>query len=739
MDIDKRLNEIILRHDLDRHYPAFRPWLQAQEILREWAGTMKDPAVFVALRQQEIDYMKKIVAKDAGHEFVLVRPGTMGFLDNITAKRRYKIAAADLEKLRSCRKRWNIAASADSLFPLWLAQKGINSRPWQDVCLEKGVYVTDYLKFLPKEVVASEMIGGCHSDALALEYIEQAHYYAGTTERSLRELYEERLFFLSILLRDFPQAKQHIMHLPKDFAAAWREIENLLAEIGEAVKQRQARDILLFWVDAVSKKEFTQMPFLKMQTEKGVDFKESFCVTPYTHPTLKTLFCEKKVIDDASYTIDLIDENCSPLLQEVESNKYEFRSISGYWSEFADKYEIDAYYPRYKAASNLLWETLRQILLAEQPLMTLTHLFMETHEPNLPNVLGASNVFDWRRRYRLGRSKVDALLSFYDSFWPADAVKVFFSDHGRNVRLSRFHTFFLLVGREYRPRKVDEMFSYLDFSKLMIAVLRRVSEPWQGLGREYVEIQDLPMYNSKLIARIIKEKLEIELWFLGYRGVITREYMYFFFSVGREILMRRAAVGEPGIVPGEEDIADLEALPYLRRIARMDAAISMLADEKKLRYSKYYLEVYQRGIKQNERKIAIINEYFDSLPVHSVAIRTGGEHSWYLYSCLSATNREKIACFIDDDPECLCADLAVPVIKLAEVDFSMVDEVMLSSFLLRDFLRKEARGYASKAKVTDLYDVLERRGVICRRDFFLFEADASAYEVGFPFEEIERE
>lgn len=161
-----------------------------------------------------------------------------------------------------------------------------------------------------------------------------------------------------------------------------------------------------------------------------------------------------------------------------------------------------------------------------------------------------------------------------------------------------------------------------------------------------------------------------------------------------------------------------------------------IESDERFRYSQYMFKIYDRQRKYVYQRMKLIDSLFEKFPKHSVAIRTGGEHSAKLYESLSRESREKIGYFIDSNTECLCKKFGLPILVLEEIQQYDVNAIVLSSFVFLEELRKEAKNYVENIEVVDIYKQLELNGMSVKKNFFIdVDMPEEEWEVGYPFDE----
>lgn len=316
------------------------------------------------------------------------------------------------------------------------------------------------------------------------------------------------------------------------------------------------------------------------------------------------------------------------------------------------------------------------------------------------------------------------------------------SDHGRNNNsfFERTHTNLIIKGKNIEHKEIEGMFSYVRFSDMILQLLQvgRINE--DELTDEYVRLEYMDWYNGKPIYDWIKKKKKLQIFpQLGYQGVVTKEYIYAKYSIGKEVLLRRDNIVKAGndnfTLDDEIDVINAEELlPYFRS---MNIDITKVYEDGRFKYSKYLRKVYENYKKYNTMKYDLLNELFSTFENQSVALRMGGQHTIGVWKMLSEDNRKKINCIIDRNRDCAASVLGYPVVmSIDDVDFDDVKVCIPSSYAFRKRLSVEMKD--CPVGVINLYDYMEEHGLRFEREIYRCEVLPDwVYDVGFPFEDFE--
>lgn len=739
MDIDDKLDEIIIRYALDSGYPRYRKNIRAREIILGLTSAWSDgrKVICIATGQEDVLRFRMFVEKSDVQFVICNEKGVFGK----EWRDIYDTNALDSVNLDEADECWIISFYGAGQVGLYLRRRGIKYTDLYDYLAFCGInFDAPWQDFVKDHTARWGSENSQPVDPKIFELYDQRQKYLAAPKSPLGMMHLKNAFFLALSARDFILAEKIAGDADDSktgsaIKKAWHDTKKLLDDIKATLSKRHQRDILMFWLDALPYDDACRLPFIESVMRSGVCFDNMYTVTPYTHSTLKTLFCGKKAVDDASYRWDTIGRENSIVLNELERNGYIFRDMMGRWRQFTSETKTDKYHKFFSAASECLWETLRGLLLSDgNSIFGITHITAEAHAPSFFTGIDDADVLDPYKRRKGALEALDRQLCFYLGFMPRDTIKILMSDHGRSDFNTRFHVIFTIQSENIRSRRIGEICSYIDFHKILSQLLENGDVDEKNLIREYAEVQDLDYYNGAYIARLIRNKKPVSISLFGYHGIVTKENIYIRFNNGQEWLVPNDNTRlEPELLQQESDICDASLLPYFRRLVHADSMT--VADPEKRKYSAYIYKIYENAAGYNRKKLCLINQFFESLP-RRVAIRMGGNHTLQLCRILTAKNREKIVGIIDNNPKCISSRLGYPIVKIAEMDFSKTDAIVLSSYIFLDALRKEAACYPKKVIVADIYQYLSEHGMKFDGDFFKFIARENDYEVGFPFEEF---
>lgn len=571
---------------------------------------------------------------------------------------------------------------------------------------------------------------------IMLEYIACCTDIANCKDVAELKRQHKRMFFLTIYMRDFLMAEELInewedLKSQERISSAWKEIQNLLAQIKKAMEETQEDSIIWYWIDSLPEEEAKEMPYLQERAKHSVYFENAYTCTPFTTPTLESTLYGFRRVDDF-YNRENLPFNVPKILEE---HGYDFNIISRAFPTVKESIvteNIDNGMP----CSMVFWDMLNEILLSKKKGLFLAHALVELHSPcfylgmNNPEK-NASTI-----RHTEARKIVERQLKFYDDLLKKDLVRIYMSDHGfQAMPLSRVHVHFQVYQSDWSPEHVKGMYSHLDFSKILNFLIRKEKIQADEVTRTFAPFQDVDFYNKNLIQEAI-EKQYAE-WFLviSYKGIVTNNYSYVRYKTGQEYFLRKKGVKNiyhdtPMLESNTVEASDEELREARKLTGDFPAKID---NDEKFKYSKYLYKVYDNIVKTSRAAQKILNEYIASYPDKSLAIRSGGNHTLNLLLFLNGENKDKFSCIIDNNPKCFCKDFGIDIIDTEKPLPEGTKYILLSSKIYLDNLKKEANKLYPQYETIDIYDMLKQKGYDFHLDFF--HGLKSDYDVDFPFDE----
>lgn len=734
LDIDKRLNDIIFEYGLDCGYPNYRKGVMAEHYIKNLMfefRAMNKKVLCVATKREDIDYFS-FLDKHVG--------GNIDF--ELFDKRSFdKINLTEYDEV--------YAISLRYAYIVYLCQnKGIVCRSiYLDMKRQGLLFEQECYRICNPfyDDFTGEFSGQKYVEGIQIEHFLLKQYLAADCPAEEKFFYLKNIYFLSLCMRDFLNASKYISQIIEldiednskaVYVKSWKEIQGLLNQIKEVLKCRNKKDIIMNWLDAVGYGESDNMPFLNRCRKKGINFTNAFTVMPFTHETYKTIFKGTLPLSDY-FNMEKISDG--KLIKDVEKYGYRFKIISGYMNWFEASYESEVWHNSGASCSEILWDMLSCLVNMEEPVFLLGHLLMEGHDPNIySDMITSDFAHPKNRRCNNARLQMDKQLEYYAELLPSESMIIYMSDHGLESNLlERVHTNLIITGRKIKSRNIENMFSYVKFSDMILQLLQKENVTEEELTDDYVRLEYMDFYNGKAIYDIISQKKALNIFpYLGFQGIITKEYVYAKYNIGKEVLLRRDNIIMTGIdyFTLDDEIDEEELLPYFRG---MIFDTTKIYEDKRFKYSKYLRKIYEKYKSMPHKKQDILNDFFDTFESHSVALRGGGQHTIGMWRMLSEENRKKINCIIDRNQNCIANVLGYPIVKsVDDINFDDVKICIPSSYIFREEMLLEMKDYP--VYTVDLYDYMKEHGMDLKTEIYKCEVlPEKIYDVGFPFKDFE--
>lgn len=544
----------------------------------------------------------------------------------------------------------------------------------------------------------------------------------------------EKLFFISLLMKNFVRAEEWYLQLCTEnikWKSVWEEIATLLNRIKVQLEKKSNKHIIIYWLDHLPYEYAKDLPYLKSRRNHSAYFENAYTVTPFTHPTAKTMFCGINQMDNLGYKVKQITKQNSDILRVLEQRGYKLFVISKYFENYFEGAQEACGLRKREACSSIFWNLWQGVLDADEPTVFIAHALVETHSPTINTFSDNLKIETKEERLIQGAREFDIQLEFYDNTLGKSPYRFYLSDHGMWLFGKRYHTFLQVYHHDWEEQKIDKLFSLLDFSSLFQGVLEKQKIDVSSWDRDYAPLCDVAYYNKKMIGEILKKKDIYFPFYLAYKGVVTNKYIYIRFDGGYEWLVEKDNIlFEPFIF--EDTVRTKEQEEQLKELRRIvGVAPKDYINDEKFMYSKYLSRAFDNvRCTVNEMK-KLLNDAFLEYGEASIAIRSGGYHSLYLYHSLNMESRKKIGAIIDANENCMCAKLGLPVYSPSDILPQNISNILLSSYLHLDDLKKEATSNFSNYEIIDIYDCFQQHGIQIENDFFF--GKASDYEVEFPF------
>lgn len=730
MDIDKALNKLIFEYKIDRYNPAYRNFVKAQELIEKvYSGLMKNykEVVVVSDKWADIGYFCDFAGKKCRYLIVenpvLPNFGELSEFDNNEC---FLVASLEYRDELTTR----LSERVGTVLDLY------------DFFEDEGIYFEqNYYEIYPSGYHNFELNAGTEEYTefkMGVVFLNHRNRFKEAKTTSHKEKYLGRMIFDCAYNRDFLMLKECVdMYVglgygdSENYITFLKEVEALLLKIKWCFLERNKKDVVMYWLDALEYGDDKDvMPFLNSLDETALCMDNMYTVTPSTHPTFRTLFAKRRVIEEQSYNLKRMTKDDSRLIQELEKRGYSF-ACYGQWVKNEESFRANHYVYKNADFTYVFWTFLKDVMMEpEKKFFAVVHELFNTHYPYFS--FGYSDKYFTPANYipgmpredykqKMGRQHDEALeyvdkhLKYYADILPGNVVKLYMSDHGHTY-YGRYHVVMKLHQDNITPQRYDDMISLFDFDKFILGILDNNAVDADLLGREYVIVQDSEYRHYKYILDSINSLNISERGLLGYQGIITKDDLLICYREGvtfyPENYYRR-------FIKNGKIVTDVR-IDYLKE--RMSHNYVDLDSSDEFKYSRMAVNGLKKHflrIKDEEdRKWQLINKAIaNGVNTGITAIRGGGAHTEKLLMLLSGDIREKIDYVIDSNRECAASNLGAKIILPEEVSEYKIDCVIISSFVHHNEWKREFENF-SKMHIVDIYEILEKEGILCKREFY---------------------
>lgn len=562
-------------------------------------------------------------------------------------------------------------------------------------------------------------------------YFEHRRMYEHSKDKAIKLLYLKYMIFDCAFVCDFVTLKKCVELISSNdniktdrYTSFYKAVQQLLDEVEIKLSNRQSKDVMMYWLDALEYGEDQSVEFLKSLDDTSLVCDNMYTVTPFTSTTYRTLMTGKTVVDDQNYKIEKIGEHNSNFIKMLKENGYQYRYYGNLQIPEQNVCSRNLY-SVYTPISMLIWDAVMDILESEKPLFCMLHEVLQTHNPFIsfdlegeeyvgceehPGVQTESEKLIAQKQIMPSRKYVDKQLKFWNEILPGQMFKIYMSDHGHTT-FGRFHPMFKVQQSNLKPLHINNLLSYVSFSWIIESILKEDIDQLVKSECQSVIVQDIPFYNKDVVKMILDniEEFEATYW-SGYQGIITKEDIFIKYNDGAELYV--------GNRKNKKKFSQ-EHISKLRKLLHTNC--TDVYKESKFKDSRLIFNaIKHRNVDLMDKRIRIILDLFRSFGNQRIALRGGGIHTIRLLMILPDEVIENICCIIDKDKECYAGTLGFPIWTMDELSKDKIDKVVISSFDFDQIWKKELSNYLDKAQVVSIYDYLETQGVICQKEFYRY-------------------
>lgn len=725
MDIEKYINDLILKYKIDRHISGFKSFLFAKKLLLEFFEklTKEYKTIYlIGCQKTSLSWFQRNICKNTAKEYIVCE----GNVSDLSLKKE----ASEFYMVVSYEYKDQIKAKLNEL--------DVKCNCIYDIFESEHLYFLHDFYDIYGQIYHDFRTGQATRDFKDFDINEIFFWHRRNFELekdwNIRRKYLEKIIFDCVYAKDFLLLKHYIDIYCQDYdderyAKFYQEICVLLEDISILLKKRGQKDCLMIWLDALEYGEDENMPFLHGLDEQSIVFDNVYTVTPYTGATFKTLFGKLRVIEEKSFNVAKIGKKNSAFFRELSNKGYSFK----YYGELdllESEHIPEYYYSIYTSMTQMFWDILRDIVLQkkEEKGFFVLHEVLQTHIPYISLGLTGntySNRESWagqqeendkilkNRQVIESRLYVDKQLEFWNRILPKSMYKIYMSDHGHTL-LGRFHTIMKICQKGIKAKHYRNLLSYYDFDKVILHILEHNDLDCHLFSKDYVIVQDVDYYYKDYILDYIKEDDFTPDGLIGYQGVITGKDMLISYQHGIEYYQKHE---------NDEVCVTNERLNYLRSC--LSKSKIDIYQEEKFKYSRIIWKAYQKCSKRTadieKRKYHIIKQIFEQIPEYKiVAIRGGGIHTLRLLMILSSAQRERVSYIIDRNQNCFACKIGIKVLMPEDLKSINLDYIIVSSYSFGQQWKSELieQNRQNNISIIDLYEELAKKGIICNKDFY---------------------
>ncbi len=744
--IDWKVEEIISKYNIDKYYPRYRKMIEAKRLIIALAQHWDKKRVLCVCVSNicKLQFQKAIASvENVNVDYYVVEYADCYIKNTIAPIEKDFDTDYDEVWIISCKGRFFVYKGLEQSFS----------------CDIKDLYVYFDLKGLVLDdewyslfqhntgefTSLSNEILQLWNNHPVIEYLllkEQCNRSSSIDEKRIILI---KMLFVALYIRDFLEAFR-LLDILVEYDDTFSGVKSCLVElinyVTEKLHKREQKDVFCAWIDKVPYVDFGKLQSVyEICKNRALIFRNFYTMNPYTIPSFAQMFAGKKPIDGEGIFVGKDDIENGELINALEDKGYDVLFVGAdFESHTALKHQSTRFHDEFTPCSIVLWDSIRGILNSDKPVFVIGQIGIEGHEPNMS--ISLCNEKNLESRYNSCLNHIDKQLSFYINLLNESCTEIIMSDHGKKDFKTRFHIIMAIKSKDIKKGFNDSLYSLLDFKSLVMDIIDGggSDSPLRIKERDYVEIQDYNHMSGFDIGVAIKKRGRIDDLIRGYRGIITKEYIYIHFSNGNEWLSQNDAhvilPYEPTWFQRESDLVGCSDPGVIEKLKRLSCKNTISENQIAIheKYNKYVWKIYNNAIDKNKRKIELVNKLFSSFLNSEVALRFGGYHSYGLITILTEENKNKIACIIDKNRECLCSKMGIQVVSKVPKEIRKI--VISSKGYDSDFVPGITEMDQGRIEIINLYEYLRKCGIVCKWNCFDFEPDYNDYDVDYPFDDF---
>lgn len=347
-------------------------------------------------------------------------------------------------------------------------------------------------------------------------------------DSELKEMYLQRFIFECVKGRDYLTAEKYIRkYVEADYenAGVYQDLltkwQSMLEEMKTRIQDRRRDDLIVHWLDAMSKERMETTSFLKKLAEENTALENAYTVLPWTTWSMKTIFLETKPIEGELYKYREITADNSSLLSDIEKERYTFRYIgpriireklfSKKYSGCIEMGESEISFTYY------YWKMLCLLATERRPLCLWIHELYATHPPYFSPELDELEVGTGEnareRQKDISCQYMDRQMEWFQGFLNDNVCQIFMGDHGDTYSIPNYdylkirtNIMFVIKNARRAITETDSFFSLENMGRLIRYVMGWSDAGEEELYSDHIIVENFDRYDKGRIDRLLGEQ-----------------------------------------------------------------------------------------------------------------------------------------------------------------------------------------------------------------------------------------
>ncbi len=729
MDYNAKLEQLIHEYELDIHHPGFYESLIAKKLLANlWASVRGGRLLLLSDKRGDFEAFRVEMPEDIAYISYIYDNSALLAL-NQSAEEIKKIEA-DIVLLITYKDHVRVSAE--------LARNHIKAIDLYDYFIEHGLELNHEYYQVDSGAAYFDKAGLYSEDTFydcnySMLFYDKRKYLLAESEE-MRRYYLEKVIFDCFYMGDFVNGEAFI----REYIEKWpgqamryqsfgEEVKRLLQEIGQAIKQKEKKDIILYWVDAISYGEDKIMPYLRSLDGECMVFKRAYTTIDTTSGVASSVFCREMPLESRKFKHKELIGDCY-LTEYLKRQGWRFRyyGVDGIFAYESVRNIVKDRHISIVSPKNY-WLMLCDMAEEDQPAFRIVHV-MGCHTPFLSGGMSSEEYLpmhglfckqDLDMEKKVFAQRIDAMryedaqLAFYDRM--VNAVgKIYFSDHGCHSRSGAnlaelYHTILKVKSDRFEVGENWQVFSVINLGRIIQYMISGDRKYYDSISGEQAVICALPYYSKSYVKEVYQPLHFNEMIHLGYWGIVKGNNALFLCNCGTELCYEIR--DERAFLMGYDQCAKIrEALKE-----RLMPEMMPMTDKKAFKYTKVLFDLYERvkernkAEEQRKKTVVFCRELIKGIPMEErIAIRGGGEDAVMFLDCLTKEERTRIRCVVDNDKQCAANNWGIPVIPTDDIEKREKTTVFIASSKYHTIMAEELKKY-DNIEIIDIYERLREQ------------------------------